>query len=159
MDAEQGIEAMSLSVRPVSRTYRKPMVAVRFDRSCHWSPKYHVNLVSDEPPAGNPNPGFSVKKPWPFPIAIASTVYFKGSDCPLTGVKEVTMGAVRKRAGVELESRRVHRRMVNVLERGKGIRNEAPHKAVLFVREAIKQLPGGLQLPIHFHNWFQVSEG
>src|SRR5467141_1267828 len=94
MDAEQGIEAMSLSVRPVSRTYRKPMVAVRFDRSFHWSPKYAVNRVSAEPPAGNQNPAFSVKKPWPLPIARASTVYFKGADCPLTGVREGTMGAV-----------------------------------------------------------------
>src|SRR6266480_1307906 len=54
------------------------MLTDRFVFTFHWSPTYHSKRLSDCPPAGRPNPGNSVKKPWPLPMRIVSMGQFLG---------------------------------------------------------------------------------
>ena len=65
---------------------------------------------------------------------------------------------MRKPPGVEVDSRRVHRRMVHVLEGGKRIWYEAAHDAVLLKRKAVEQFHIGLRLPVQLSNRLQVPE-
>src|SRR6267143_3720413 len=58
------------------------MLTDRFVLTFHWSPTYHSKRLSNWPPAGRPNPGSSVKKPWPLPMRIVSTGQFAGLLAP-----------------------------------------------------------------------------
>src|ERR1700693_4235383 len=62
------IAGKSLSVRPVSRTYRRPRVTVMFGLNFQASPKYQKKrLPAPSPPRGKPNDDFSDEKPSPLP--------------------------------------------------------------------------------------------
>src|SRR6267154_938028 len=85
------------------------MLTDRFVFTFHWSPTYHSKRLSHWPPAGRPNPGDSVKKPWPLPMRMVSMGQFPGLPAPpgpngfvlakassagLT--RDLTMGAIPK---------------------------------------------------------------
>src|SRR5213078_3119084 len=65
---------------------------------------------------------------------------------------------VRKPAGVEVDSCRVHGSMINVLEGGKGIGNDTANNAVLLKRKSVEQFDGWLRLPVELPYRLQVPE-